>query len=137
VRLAAAAVVILLGACGKKESTALDVAYGAWTYRNTILGATMSGGSTLDGSIDIDASRDAGGASDWFEIALNGNALGRITGSRVSLNARFRPGANWIRFFSSAACQGWEYQVDARSGTRFAFTPKGKMDYEWSQTKDE
>ena len=133
-----AALVLLLASCSKKESSALDSAYGSWTYRNTILGVTFSGGATMDGSIDIDGSRDAGGASDWFEVALNGNSMGRVSNtSRISLNARFRPGANWIRFFSSAARQGWEYQVDTRQGTRFEFSPKDKIEYEYVQRKDE
>lgn len=136
----AAALLAILAGCGKAppEAPGEPPGYGAFKYRNFILGQTFSGGATLDGTVDIDASRDAGGPSDWIEVAINGNTLGRTSGSnRVSLQVRLRPGANWIRFFSSASRLGWEFQVDARQGTRFEFTPKDKLEFDMTQQKDE
>jgi hypothetical protein len=138
VRFAAAALLVLLAACGKKDSSAVDEAYQPWKQRNFILSQTFSGGATLDGSIEIDASRDGGGPGDWIEVAVNGNTLGRTSGSpRVSHSLKFRPGPNWIRFFSSASRLGWEFNVDARQGTRFEFTPKDKLEWTMTQVKDE
>jgi len=138
VRTAVAALAILVAACGRKDPSAVDEAYQPWQQRNFILSQTFSGGATLDGSIDIDASRDAGGANDWIEVVVNGNSLGRSTGApRVSHTLKFRPGPNWIRFFSSASRLGWEFQIDARQGTRFEFAPKDKVEWTMIQVKDE
>ena len=139
-RFAAVAALALLAGCGKAEpeTPGEPHGYGAWKYRNFILGQTFSGGATLDGTVDIDASRDAGNpASDWTEVAINGNSLGRTSGPRVSLQVRLRPGPNWVRFFSSAARLGWEFQVDATHGTRVEFTPKDKQEFDMVQRKDE
>ena len=128
---------VLLAGCEKPSSNAQQEAYGPWVYRNTILSTTFSGGATLDGSVDIDGSRDAGGPSDWFEVAVNGTSLGKTSGPRVSHQIRLRPGPNWIRFFSSGAKLGWEFNVDARQGTRFEFAPKDKLEYDVIQIKNE
>lgn len=136
----AAVFLAILAGCGKPadEAPGDTPGYGAWKYRNFILGQTFSGGGSLDGSIDIDASRDAGGPADWIEVAVNGNTLGRTSGStRVAHDYRFRPGPNWIRFFSSRSRLGWEFDVDARSGARFTFRPKDKTDWDLVQQKDE
>lgn len=138
-RVLAVVALSFLAACGKKEPDAPGEphGYGAWKYRNFILGQGFSGGGNIDGTVDIDGSRDAGGPSDWIEVALNGNSLGRTSGSRVVHQVRFRPGSNWIRFFSSAARLGWEFNVDVRQGTRFEFAPKDKFDFDIVQRKDE
>jgi len=130
----------LLAACGKKETAAVDEAYNAFKYRNFILGQTMSGGATLEGSIDIDGSRDGGAEGDWIELAINGNTLLRLAGAasnRVSMPIRLRPGPNWVRFFSSKSRLGWEFEVDARIGTRLEFTPKDAQGFDMVQRKDE
>ena len=129
----------LLAGCGKKEpeSPGDPPGYGAFKYRNFILGQTMSGGASLDGSVDIDGSRDAGGASDWIEVAVNGNTIGRTTGSRVSHPVRFRPGPNKVLFFSTAAIRYWEFDVDARLGTRVELTPKEPKEYDIVVRKDD
>ena len=135
---ALAAAVLILASCSPKESTSLDEAYGPWKARNFILGQTFSGGATLQGSVSVDQSRDVKEPSDWFEISINGRPPSRSTGvSSVNLGESFRPGPNWIRLFSSHSRMGWEFNVDTRSGTRFAFTPKDKLEWEMTQTKDE
>ena len=135
----AALFLILLAGCGKKQPEAAGdpPGYGAFKYRNFILGQTMSGGASLDGTIDIDASRDAGGAADWIEVAVNGNTIGRTTGPRVSHQVRFRTGPNKICFFSTAAIRYWEFDMDARLGTRVEITPKDPKEYDIVQRKDE
>ena len=130
-----------LAACGKPAETENPAGYEAWQTRNFILSQGFSGGGMLDGTITIGTERDSGKAGDWIEVALNGTTLDRAatgTGAaQIGYDVQLRPGANWIRFFSSASRQGWEFQVDTRSGTRFAFTPKDKVDWNMTQEKDE
>jgi len=145
VKRTAVVLLLLAAACGKDPDPEPDPAnppgYGTWKYRNFILGQTFSGGGKLPGTIDIDPGLHAGGPIDWIEVAFNGNTLGRHpTGSgstRIRHEVQFRPGANWIRFFSSASRLGWEFQIDTHSGTRFSFTPKDKVDWDMDQQKDE
>jgi hypothetical protein len=134
----AALFLIVLGGCSEKSTDPVEEAYGPWKRRNFILGQTFSGGATLDGTVHIDASRDGGSSpTEWIEVAVNGNSLGRTSGNNVNLNVRLRPGANWIRFFSSASRLGWEFQGDSNYGTHFEFTPKDKFDFDMAQRKDE
>ena len=135
----AASLLLFLLGCGKKDAAdPVAEAYNSFKYRNTILGQTFPGGRTLDGSIDLDASRDAGGAEDWIEVAINGDIQGRSTGSKqVSLQVKFRPGPNKVSFFISAARRYWELDMDARLGTRTEFTPTEGAAYAITQRKDE
>jgi len=150
VRLASAAVLLaLLAGCGGgKEPDAVTEAYGIWKRRNFILGQTFSGGATLDGTIYITLGVHRGDKGDWVELAVNGNTIARTTESNkqpsesveelvVKYDVRLRPGPNWIRFFSSAARLGWEFQVDSNYGTNFEFTPKDKQEYDMVQRKNE
>ncbi|HEU4339595.1 MAG TPA: hypothetical protein VFS19_05965, partial [Planctomycetota bacterium] len=112
-RLASAAALLLLAGCGKKDETkAVDEAYNSFKYRNFILGQTFPGGRTLGGTINLDASREGGGAQDWIEIAVNGDVLGRTTGAhQVSQQVNFRPGPNKVSFFISSVRRFWDYDV--------------------------
>jgi hypothetical protein len=135
----AAAVLVLLAACGKKtETSAVDEAYNSFKYRNFILGQTFPGGRTLDGSIDLDGSRDAGGPSDWIEVAVNGDVLGRSRGvKRVSLQVKFRPGPNKVSFFFSGSRRHWDYDVIARQNTRVEITPKDQGEWNVDSRNDD
>jgi len=145
VRRVLVALLAILAGCGKAppEAPGDPYGYGAFKARNFILGQTFSGGGKLDGTISVDPSRDGGGKGDWIEVALNGNTIGRRDtapgsgGSLVSYDVKLREGPNWIRFLSSASRLGWEFQVDCRSGTRFTFRPKDKIDWDMEQLKDE
>lgn len=143
-RRAAAVVLAVLAGCGKPpalDGPANPPGYESWQRRNFIISQTFSGGGKLSGSIDIDPGLHAGGPDDWIEVNVNGNKLGRHpTGSgsvRIRHEVQLRPGANWIRFFSSASRLGWEFQIDTHSGTRISFTPKDKVEWDMSQEKDE
>ncbi len=129
----------LLVGCGKNEPpAAVDAGHNAFKYRNFILSQTFGGGRTLDGSIDIDAARDSGGSSDWIEVAINGDVLGRMPGgNRVSQQVKFRPGPNKVTFFISAAVRYWEFDVSARQNTRVEFSPKDKGEWTVAQFYDE
>jgi hypothetical protein len=117
--------------------------------RNFILAQGFSGGATLDGRVTIFyTGRHRGDKGDWLEVAINGTTAGRyVEGKKQPMEAtevvgvihqvRLRPGPNWIRFFSSASRLGWEFQVDTRFGTRFTFQPKGTVDWDMIQEKDE
>ena len=122
---------LLLAGCGSKtETKAVDEAYNSFKYRNFILGSTFGGGRTLDGTIELDASREGGGAEDWIEVAINGDVLGRTTGARqVSLQVKFRPGPNKVAFFISSVRRFWDYDVSARADTRVAITPKDTAEW--------
>jgi len=140
VRFPAAALLLVLASCGQKESSGVDEAYQPWKQRNFILSQTFSGGATLEGSITVDLSRDACKKDDWFEAFVNGRQEHRTTSpneARFTYETKFRPGPNWIILFSSASKRGWEFNVDARQGTRFEFTPKDKLEWTMSQVKDE
>ena len=139
-RLSAAVLLLLLASCGQKESSAVDAAYQPWKQRNFILSQTFSGGATLEGSITVNLSRDACVKDDWFEAFVNGREEERTTDpncAQFTFETKFRPGPNWIILFSSASKMGWEFNVDARQGTRFEFTPKDKQEWTMNQVKDE
>jgi len=147
-KLRAAMLLAALAGCGAPSDPENPPGYEAWQTRNFILGQGFSGGATLDGLVMIHAGAHRGDKGDWIELAVNGTTVARTVEGRnqpmeatevlvIRYPVRFRAGPNWIRFFSSAARQGWEFQVDTRFGTRFAFTPKDKSAWEMIQTKDE
>jgi len=141
-RRGAALLLALVASCGKPpelSGPANPPGYETWQRRNFIISQTFSGGGRLPGSIDIDPGLHTGGPDDWMEVNVNGNKLGRHPGAtgRIHHELPLRPGANWIRFFSSASRLGWEFQIDTHDGTRFYFTPKDKVEWDMSQQKDE